>query len=803
MVKQTAETCLDNRHIRSGKIDDKYLVQAYIGGGGTACVFQVRTQDDPHTYALKLLQDDYFRSSFVLEQFRLEAERLLQLNHPNIVRFYDFAIRDEYAYLLMEQIKGTALSDFLRNLRAENRYFPVNEVVRTLTQTSRALRYLHDNALIHRDVKASNILIEQHTGKVYLVDFGIATEASEAATAFNAGTRSYMPPEQQENLGITLDYRADIYAFGIVTYEMLANRRPFGRQPHLSGREAEQDLIRQHREDPPPSLADQRPDLPPGVDAVIAKALAKRPEARYDSVRAFIEELHAVLTPQLSPDLLDLDEITALDPLGSMRGALRQRVQEDLTPTGSAAPMTAPTVASPATQAREGGSRGMIFGAVLLVGLLLVSGIAVLALGGGNGNPDEDEAEPAIARVTDEATEEIAQVLTATPQEEVAGGATSEPDDEDAPPQDAGTPASEPESDNDNTQTPQITAPPDETATPEATASPTPTLTATPTLTPTPTATATATATLTPTASLTPTLTPTPVPTTFLADQVFAILAQDGAALGLDAPLPEALALLRAETDAFIPLQLGAVDGFRAMTELSNTAAVTRYGFAYRVQDAQNYLRFTLTPASSTWQLEQIEAGEPTLVDSGQVESGALNSLTLMAVGPYLRAEVGETIIEAQADRWTSGQVGLWVEMVAPDEPFPVTALRVGLAGSREQIEALAAAPPTPLPNIQLIDFLLQDVEALLATGDVATLTVDCLRFVDVYEGLERHMPRGEALQIWAQRAIDNSALIYNGCQIDVSIDGLMDMSAAVNDFITWQDDLSTLRDEIESAPPS
>ena len=265
----------------SGKILGHYRLIAKIGKGGMADVYQARQESLDRTVALKVLpstlrQDDTFQA-----RFEREARAIARLHHPNILTVYDYGEQDDLTYIVMEYSPGGTLQDRMR------RPLSLQEAIEIACHLGRALDYAHRHGVIHRDVKPSNVLLTEE-GWPLLSDFGLVKIAHESTgitrPSTSMGTPEYMSPEQGQ--GKPVDHRTDIYALGVVLYEMVTGQPPFTADSPVG-------LILQHATEslPPPRL--HRPDLPAGVEAVIVKALAKAPGDRYASAGDMVDALQA------------------------------------------------------------------------------------------------------------------------------------------------------------------------------------------------------------------------------------------------------------------------------------------------------------------------------------------------------------------------------------------------------------------------------------------------------------------------------------------------------------------------------
>jgi serine/threonine-protein kinase len=269
-----------------------YRLDALIGRGGMGEVHRAFDTGKKRTVALKRLPPYLADDRDFQARFRREAEVAARLTEPHIIPIHDFGDIDGRLFIDMRLVNGTDLATLL----AEEGPLPPTRAVGIVVQVAGALAAAHSENLVHRDVKPSNILLTTAIDAgadeyVYLVDFGLAHTpgATEmTATGLTIGTLAYMAPERF--LGRQIDHRVDIYALGCVLYESLTATRPF---PGEGGAE----LMYSHLNTPPPALAQSRPDLPPGLDAVIARAMAKDPDERYIAATDFAAAARAAIAP--------------------------------------------------------------------------------------------------------------------------------------------------------------------------------------------------------------------------------------------------------------------------------------------------------------------------------------------------------------------------------------------------------------------------------------------------------------------------------------------------------------------------
>src|SRR2546423_4450127 len=257
----------------------RYQVGELLGYGGMAEVHRGRDLRLGRDVAIKTLRHDLARDATFQLRFRREAQNAAQLNHPAIVAVYDTgeehgSAGEELPYIVMEFVNGRTLKEVLT---AEGRLMP-RRALEITADICAALEFSHRHAIIHRDIKPGNVMLTQ-TGQVKVMDFGIARALASGASTMTQtsaviGTAQYLSPEQAR--GEPVDARSDVYATGCVLYELLTGHPPFVGDNPVS-------VAYQHvREDPrPPS--DSNRDVPPDVDAVVLKALAKNRMNRYQS----------------------------------------------------------------------------------------------------------------------------------------------------------------------------------------------------------------------------------------------------------------------------------------------------------------------------------------------------------------------------------------------------------------------------------------------------------------------------------------------------------------------------------------
>ncbi len=254
----------------------RYELLQTLGSGGSAKVYLGKHVNLGTQAAIKVLDTSMIFEQ--AEQFELEAQIIAGLNHPNIVRVLDFNVENNIPFLVMEY----ASHGSLRQRHTLGTPVPLSTVVSYVKQLARALQYAHDRGVIHRDVKPENMLLGPGD-EVLLTDFGIAIQLQglNAQTIHNVvGTLPYIAPEQIDGRPCEA---SDQYSLAIAVYEWLTGNHPFAG--------SEEDIVYHHFKTPPPSLCAQVPDIPPAVERVVMKALAKDPLQRYSSISKFAAAL--------------------------------------------------------------------------------------------------------------------------------------------------------------------------------------------------------------------------------------------------------------------------------------------------------------------------------------------------------------------------------------------------------------------------------------------------------------------------------------------------------------------------------
>ncbi len=270
----------------------KYALEAVLGRGAMGVVYRARDRDIDQVVAIKTMRRDTLEDlddGSLLQRFKQEALAGRRLKHPNLVGIYDYGELDETYFIVMEYVQGKRLREYFR----ENHRFEAEEVLHIMEQLLDGLYYAHTHGVIHRDVNPANLLIDDK-GNLIIMDFGIARldTSSLTRTGTVLGTPAYMSPEQC--LGQPVDERSDLFSAGVILYQLLSGERPFAGSTAMATMQQVLNLTPVL-----PSLLNVY--FPAGVDHVIQKALAKRPEARFRSAREFSVALKALRGPGAAP----------------------------------------------------------------------------------------------------------------------------------------------------------------------------------------------------------------------------------------------------------------------------------------------------------------------------------------------------------------------------------------------------------------------------------------------------------------------------------------------------------------------
>jgi eukaryotic-like serine/threonine-protein kinase len=269
--------------------DGRYRILRKLGSGGMANVYLAEDEDLGRRVAIKILNDRYANDESFIERFRREAKSAAGLSHPNIVSIYDRGEAEGTYYIAMEVIEGRSLKELILTRGA----LPVHQAVAYARQLLEALRFAHRHGIIHRDIKPHNVLVsadergKSQDSRLKVTDFGIARHGASQMTEAGSimGTAQYLSPEQARGAPVTA--ASDLYSAGIVLYEMLTGKVPFGGDSAI-------EIAMKHVNELPRPPSHLRSEIPPELDQIVLRALAKEPEDRYQTADDFIEDLERV-----------------------------------------------------------------------------------------------------------------------------------------------------------------------------------------------------------------------------------------------------------------------------------------------------------------------------------------------------------------------------------------------------------------------------------------------------------------------------------------------------------------------------
>lgn len=271
-------------------VADRYLLKQRLGHGGSGAIYLAEHVTLRRKVAVKILHDELSRDDMAVERFRREATTVGEIDNEHIVEVQDFGrTADGRLFLAMELLEGETLADALKR---EQR-LPVAQVVDVLSQLGEALMEAHAMGYIHRDLRPRNVFLARRRGRVgfvKLLDFGLAKlvqpegEAASTSLGMTFGDPHYMSPEQAQ--GNPVDRRADIYSLGVMAYEMLTGAPPFTGSKVF-------DVLTKHLEEEPVPPSRTRNDVPPWLDAIVLRMLAKQPDARFVTVYRLVEALRS------------------------------------------------------------------------------------------------------------------------------------------------------------------------------------------------------------------------------------------------------------------------------------------------------------------------------------------------------------------------------------------------------------------------------------------------------------------------------------------------------------------------------
>ena len=252
-------------------INNRYQIEDTLGKGGMAVVYKAHDLTLDRDVAIKVLRQKYSIDPAFRDHFQQEAKAAANLSHPNIVTVHDFGFDSDRLFIIMEYVSGSDI----KQLQAKNGHFDLAETLTLMEQACAGVGYAHRAGLVHCDIKPQNLLVTPEQ-ILKIVDFGIARALATINPGEKAdivwGSPSYFSPEQAS--GLAPSPASDVYSLGVIMYEMLTGELPFSAPTPT-------ELARKHRQDLPLSPRTLNPDIPPEVEQILFKTLAKEPAARY------------------------------------------------------------------------------------------------------------------------------------------------------------------------------------------------------------------------------------------------------------------------------------------------------------------------------------------------------------------------------------------------------------------------------------------------------------------------------------------------------------------------------------------
>ncbi|RMF02087.1 MAG: serine/threonine protein kinase, partial [Chloroflexi bacterium] len=276
-----------------GKQLGKYRIKKRVGAGSMADVYLAYQPGLDRDVALKIINPQLADNPHFLDRFQNEAKIVAGLQHPNIVPVYDFDMQDNTFYMVMQFVAGTNLNQHLLELHRQGQTMPPADVLRLFKPVLQAVDYAHRQGVAHLDLKPANVLLTPDMQPI-LVDFGLSQMVGAGELSGQnmiVGTPAYMSPEQ--GAGSPGDTRSDIYALGVMLYEMVTGAPPFTADTAIS-------LILKHLDDPLPPPRAVNPAVPPAIEQIIQRAMEKQPDRRYQTAQAMLAALEAVSPAELS-----------------------------------------------------------------------------------------------------------------------------------------------------------------------------------------------------------------------------------------------------------------------------------------------------------------------------------------------------------------------------------------------------------------------------------------------------------------------------------------------------------------------
>lgn len=330
-------------------LDGRYRIEKLLGAGGMANVYKATDMKENRPVAVKVLRAEFMNNADLVRRFKNESKAISVLDHPNIVKVYDINITEKLSYIVMEYVEGITLKDYM-NYRKQP--LTVKETMHFVRQTLLALQHAHEKGIVHRDVKPQNIMLLQN-GSIKVMDFGIARfsrSENQTVTDKAIGSVHYISPEQAK--GDVTDAKADIYSVGVMMYEMLSGRLPFDSDSPVSI------AIKQIADTATP-LRQVNPNVPEGLAAITARAMAKDPRSRYPSAREMLADLEEFRrNPNVKFEYHDEPAPMAEEPTRYMDKVVSNTPERRSSGAPGRRPGTRGTAARKQGASRSGGKKG-------------------------------------------------------------------------------------------------------------------------------------------------------------------------------------------------------------------------------------------------------------------------------------------------------------------------------------------------------------------------------------------------------------------------------------------------------------
>lgn len=274
-----------NLNFKPGDTLDSFQLKRVVATSGMATVFEARRLDTGERVAIKIPHPEVESDPALWERFKREEEIGVRLNHPSVMKVYANPERS-YVYMVMEWVEGRLLRQILSEYKTAGKTMPIPRATRLTIAICHALEHIHANGVVHRDLKPENVMVDDHDN-IHLIDFGIASSAGARRLTFahfsqSLGTPDYISPEQVR--GKRGDARSDVYALGVMLYEMLTGSVPFTGPSPLA-------VMNDRLLNPPQPPRTLNPEIPPQLQEILYRALEREPRNRYASAHEIAHDL--------------------------------------------------------------------------------------------------------------------------------------------------------------------------------------------------------------------------------------------------------------------------------------------------------------------------------------------------------------------------------------------------------------------------------------------------------------------------------------------------------------------------------